>query len=166
MTAVPSRWPEVDDLDRDALFAQRHRERREDERRGHVAREERFLELREAVEAHGIELALPLQCLLMKSVTGHVRWHVTGMKPTLKRSWPDAIATEPWNHRRFRVPCAAVTHRVHAAMLIPTVLPSFTGRHASWGRTWKHARGTREAQRLSAADVPAVCAASASSAVV
>ena len=46
---------EIDDLDRHTLLAQRHRHRREDERRRRVTGQIRFLQFRPAVEAKGLE---------------------------------------------------------------------------------------------------------------
>src|SRR5262249_3157310 len=60
--------------------------------------------------------------LLMKSVTGQVRWQVTGMKPTRNFGCDDTAASEA-NQRtcRFNARCATVMSATHPAAAIVTV---------------------------------------------
>ena len=89
MTA-PERWPERDDLDRDALVRQIHDQRRQHVARLDAARHERFLDLRPAVvlavlvfelrRAGGGSAVRSWPCATQ--ATGNVRLHVTGRPPT------------------------------------------------------------------------------------
>ena len=65
--------PKINNLDRHTLFAQRHRHRRENERRRGVPERYASFNSGQPLKRTGSKILSPVICLLMKSVTGQVR---------------------------------------------------------------------------------------------